>query len=211
MAKRVIWLVILVIMQVTNLCAQDSIVLYNGKSILGKVRNDKNQTFISYTFLKGNKQKTKFLYKEHIFAIYYRDSISDVLYVPDVSDEVPFSVDEMQRYVSGSNLARYNYHPRWATICGTASGLGGIYLGFFGMLIPTAYVAVTSSLPVSTTKKKYFPPEKVNDEIFKDGFKQEAKRKKLVNSVIGGASGFLILGTTLGILTSLDYKTWGKQ
>jgi hypothetical protein len=211
MAKFKVCLVFLIIMQGINLYSQDSIVMYNGRYIKGKVSDNKNQTFISYTFKKGDKLKTKYLYKEHIFGIYYKDSIADILYVPEVSEEVPLTVSEMQRFVSGSNLARYQYHPRWATACGAVTGLGGIYLGFFGMLIPTAYIAVSSAVPVSITKKKYFPADKVNDEIFKEGFKQEAKRKKLVNSVVGGVSGFVVLGTTLGIMTTLDYKNWGKQ
>jgi hypothetical protein len=210
MLKNLILFAVLIIMQVIDLYGQDSIVLYNGKSILGKVSDNKNQTFISYKFQKKNKVKIKYLSKENIFAIYYRDSLDDVLYVPDVSEEVPFTIDEMQRFVSGSNLARYNYHPRWATICGAATGLGGIYLGFFGMLIPTAYIAVSSAVPVKPLKKKYFPADKVNDDFYVEGFKQEAKRKKLVNSLLGGVSGFLVLGTTLGIMTSLDYKNWGK-
>jgi hypothetical protein len=208
MVKHLIWFAIFAIMQVINLYAQDSIVLYNGKSISGKVSDNKNLTYISYQFQKKNKLKTKLLYKEQIFAIYYLDSLSDVLYVPRPDEEMSFSVDQMQSFISGENLARNYYHPRWATVCGAASGVAGIGLGFFGMLIPPAYIAVASSTPVKPLKKKYFPPEKVDDEFYIEGFKQEAKRKKLVNSVVGGVAGFIVLGTTLGILTTLDYKKW---
>ena len=188
--------------------AQDSIVLYNGRSVLGKVHNDKNQTYITYTFQKKNKLITKSLYKENIFAIYYRDSLSEVLYVPRPDEEINFTEEQMQSYINGENFARNHYHPRWATACGAVSGVVGIGLGFFGMLIPPAYIAVSSSVPVKPVKKKYFPPEKVGDEFFVEGFKQEAKRKKLVNSVVGGVAGFIVLGTTLGILTTLEYKKW---
>jgi hypothetical protein len=211
MYKIRILLVFFIVMHVLSLYAQDSIVLYSGKSILAKVRDEKSQTFISYQFHKGNKIKTKYLYKENIFAIYYHDSVSDMLYVPQLNDESPFTVEQMQSFVGGENLARYRYHPRWATICGTATGLAVIPLGIYGFLVPTAYVSIFASTPVKPLKKKYFPAEKVNDEFYKDGFKQEAKRKKLFNSVIGGVSGAVIIGTTLGIITALDYKTWGLK
>lgn len=190
--------------------AQDSIVLYNGKHIMGDVNDNKNQTFISYTVVKKKKSKIKYLYKENIFAIHYKDSITDIFYTPDITEENPFTIDEMRRFISGENLARHHYHPRWATACGVVAGVGGIYFGIYGLLIPTAYVAITSSVPVSTKRKKYIPEDKKNDEIFLEGFKQEAKRKKLINSVVGGVSGAVFLGTTLGILTGLDYKNWGK-
>ena len=208
--KRAIWFAILIILQIIDLYGQDSIILYNGKSIKGKVSNNKNETFVLVKLQKKNKVKTKFLDKENIFAICYKDSIRDVLYVPIEADETPLTVAQMESFVGGSNLAKYSYHPRWATVCGAVSGLGGISLGFFGMLIPTAYVAVASAVPVKPLKKEYFPAEKVNDEYYVEGFKQEAKHKKLVNAVIGGVAGFVVLGTTLGILTSLDYKTWGN-
>jgi hypothetical protein len=208
MLKYALVFVLLIRLLLAEGFAQDSIVLYNGKSIMGKVHNDKNQTYITYTFQKKNKIITKSLYKENVFAVYYHDSLSDVMYVPRPDEEINFTEDQMQSYISGENFARYRYHPRWATVCGVASGLAGIYFSFYGMLIPPVYIAVASSTPVKPLKKKYFPPEKVNDEFFVEGFKQEAKRKKLVNSVIGGVSGFIVLGTTLGILTTLDYKNW---
>lgn len=210
MIKQFSGLLAMLLLSCSGLYSQDSIVLFNGKTLTGNVTNDKNLTFVSCEFQKGKKLKSKLIAKEDIFGIYYKDSIVDTLYAPIAAEEITFTFDEMQRFISGEQLARAKYHPRWATICGAATGLGGIYLGFYGMLIPTAFVAVASSTPVKPVKKKYFPPDRANDEFFIEGFKQEAKRKKLVNSVIGGVSGFLVLGTAMAIMTSLDYKNWGK-
>ncbi len=209
MKKYFFCLTLAFLLFIMNTYGQDSIIMYNGKSIIGKVHDDKNQTYISYQIRKRHKVKTYYIYKENIFGIYYKDSVSNIFYVAEPTTiGGSLSLPEMQSYISGENMARYNYHPRWATVCGTVAGLGGIYFGFYGLLVPTAYVVIAAATPVKPIKNKNFPAEQMNNEFYKNGFKQEAKRKKLVNAIIGGVSGIVVLGTTLGILTSQGYKSW---
>lgn len=189
-----------------ELCAQDSIIYYNGKSFTGKISGYNNSsTVFSLEMQKKNRIKLKTVDKANVFAVFYHDSSGKILYEPDITIEDDLTIAEMESFIAGQHLARYRYHAPWATACGVVSGLGGVYLGFWGFAVPAVYVGVVTAVPVKPVKKKYFPADRVNDEAFIEGFKYQAKRKKMVNSLIGGGIGLLTLGTVLAILTNVYY------
>ncbi|MEI6122759.1 MAG: hypothetical protein WCQ95_03955 [Bacteroidota bacterium] len=204
--KYILTLFVLFFLSSSFVFPQDSVIFYNGRNLKGRIIDfNNNETVFRFELKKKKHIKTKVLAKEDIFALYYKDSVEKVLYAPIATDENPLTILEMKSLIGGENLARYRYHPRWATVCGAVTGVGGIYLGFWGIAIPAAYVAVAAAVPVKAKRKKYFPVEKLNDELYIEGFKHEAKRKKLVNAAIGGASGVVVLGTILAILTGKNY------
>lgn len=199
--KKIIFLSICSLFVSTDILAQDSIILYSGKQYKGEVINyNNNQTLFRFQYHKKNKIKTKVLQKEDVFAIYYKDSISQILYTPLITDEQPLTVEEMKSFVAGENLAQYHYHAPWAAAVGAVTGIGLFPLNMWGVAIPGAYVGVIAAMPTKPKTKKYFPPEKLNDEIYIDGFKYVAKRKKLVNAAIGSAASIIVCGTIAAIL-----------
>jgi len=204
--KNAIIFITMFVLSIGFVFSQDSLIMYNGRHFKGKILEfNNNNTAFRVQYQKKNTIKTKVFLKEDVFALYYKDSIEKILYSPIITDEEPFTVSDMKSLIGGENLARYHYHPRWATICGAVTGAGGICLGYLGLTVPAAYVAVAAVVPVKAIHKKYFPPEKVNDKLYIEGFRHEAKRKKLLNAAIGGASGVVVLGTILAILTNKYY------
>ncbi|HNW88645.1 MAG TPA: hypothetical protein PKN48_03225 [Bacteroidales bacterium] len=192
---------------VTVVFAQDSLIMNNGKHYTGKaVAFNQAGTVLRFQVQKKHKLKTKDLQKTDIFAIYYKDSISRVLYEPLLTDEESLTVDEMHSFVSGENLAQYRYHAPWASAIGAATGAGMFYIGMWGVAVPAAYVGLVAAMPTYPKAKKYFPPEKLNDELYVDGFKSVARRKKLVNAAIGSAASILVCGTITAIWTFKYYN-----
>jgi hypothetical protein len=188
--------------------SQDSLVMYNGKYLLGKVTDLKDSTIVVCEYQKRNKSFSKLISKEAVFSVHYKDSASQYFYFEGMDSDSPASLADMTAFVEGEQIARYKYHPRWAIPVGVLAGIGGTGLGIYGLLVPAAYVGTTAALPVGGKHRKYFPEERVNDVAFMEGYKREAKRKRLVNTIIGSVSGILITGITIGVLTSMDMKKW---
>lgn len=190
-----------------GLAAQDSIVIYTGKYYKGKILDfDRNKAGFHLQYQKKSKLKTRVFRTEDVFALYYKDSASQILYAPLITEEEPFSVDEMTRFVAGENLAQYRYHAPWASVIGAVTGIGMFNLGMWGVAIPAAYVGFTAAMPTLPKAKKYFPAEKLNDDVYVDGFKYVAKRKKLVNAAIGSAASLVVCGTIAAIITFKYYN-----
>jgi len=205
--KKVLVFSICIFFVLLNVVAQDSLILFNGKHYKGEVVEfNKNTTVLKLQYQKRNKLKTKVLPKEDVFAIYYKDSVSQILYSPLITDEQPLSLEEMQSFVAGENLAQYKYHAPWAAAVGALTGAGMFNLGMWGVVIPAAYVGVVAAVPTKPKSKKYFPPEKLNDQSYVDGFKYVAKRKKLKSAAIGSAASLLVCGTIAAILTFKYYN-----
>jgi len=191
----------------TGAYAQDSLILYSGKHYKGKIVDyNKNSTVLSMQFQKRNKLKTKVLRAEDVFALYYKDSVGKILYAPLITEEQPVSLEQMRSYITGENLAQYRYHAPWASAVGAVSGVGILFMGIWGVAVPAAYVGTVAAMPTLPKNKKYFPPEKLNDEYYVDGFKQVARRKKITNAAIGSAASVLVCGTIAAILTFKYYN-----
>lgn len=205
---RILLIVFIVFILAGSGYSQDSLVMYNGKYLLGKVTDLKDSTFVVCEYQKRNKSFSKLISKEAIFSVNYKDSASQLYYYQGMDPDSPTSVEDMSSFIAGEQLARYKYHPRWTIPVGVVAGMGGTALGIYGLLVPAAYVGTTAALPVGAKHRKYFPDEKINDAPFMEGYKREAKRKRLVNTVIGSVSGILVTGITIGVLTGLDMKKW---
>lgn len=204
--KRSVVILFVFLFLCRDVMAQDSIIYYNGRHATGKITEfSTGQTVFRMEVNKKKRTRLKVIDKADIFAVYFKDSSARILYSPDVTVESDMTISEMESFIAGENLARYRYRAPWATACGVVSGLGGVYLGFWGFTIPAAYVGVVSAIPVKATRKKYFPPERISDEAYVEGFKYAAKRKKLKNALIGGGIGVATLGVALAILTSVYY------
>ncbi len=205
--RRKLYITFLVLTVSGFVYAQDSLIMYNGQYYKGKVIEfNNNDTKLKFEVQKKNKSKIKLVQRADVFAIYYKDSISRVFYEPLMTEERPWTTDEIGRYIAGENLARYRYHAPWASAVGAVTGVGLLQIGMFGIAVPAAYMGVVAAIPVNPKSKKYFPTEKLNDEYYVEGFKYVARRKKLVNAAIGSAAGIVVFGTIAAIITFRYYN-----
>jgi len=181
--------------------------MYSGTHYKGKiVEFNKSKTVLRFQIQKKRRIKTMDLQVADVFAITYKDSVSRILYAPLLTDEEPLTVDQMQSFVAGENLARYRYHAPWASAIGAFTGVGLLNIGMWGVAIPAAYVGVVAAMPTLPKAKKYFPTEKLNDEYYVEGFKYVARRKKLRNAAIGSAASLVVCGTIAAIWSFKYYN-----
>lgn len=205
--KKAIVFFLCILNALMSVWAQDSLIMNNGKHYKGKVvAFNKAETVLRFEVQKKKKFNTKDFQRDDIFAIYYKDSVSRILYTPLVTDEETMTLEEMSSFVAGENLAQYRYHAPWASAIGAVTGAGMFYIGMWGVAVPVAYVGLVSAMPTLPKAKKYFPPEKLNDDYYVDGFNQIARRKKLINAAIGSAASLLICGTITAVLTFKNYN-----
>jgi len=181
--------------------AQDTILLVNGK-MLEKNILEINDEYIS---VKRKKTSIRRIQTASVFSVKYNDGKEKILYKMDLNSGFTLSTNDMQSFVFGEKWGRQNYKAPWATVFGFIAGAAGGYYQFWGAPVP-----VVASIAIGATgpKRKYFdemPSKCQNNNYFKNGFKDYARKKKTANAIKGGLVGFL---TTTIISSVLSNKDW---
>lgn len=119
--------------------------------------------------------------------IYHQDTL-DRRYV--------LTEDEMRAWVMGRRSARKNFKSPLSSIGAAFVGLGGGLLNFYISPLPsTLYVAVNGAVKPKVGKIGPDDMPFVNDEFFIEGYRLQAGKIKLKNSLLG-----TIPGLTAGVL-----------
>lgn len=130
----------------------------------------------------------------------YQDSIKlkqqeKILYAQDPEHkkfELP--VEDQRAYTYGRRSARKNFSSPWSTMGGIGIGFaGGVVLNFFYAAIPSlAYVTINSAIrpKVGVTSKEDEPY--LANELFIDGYRNQARLLKVQNSVLGTVPGLAV-------------------
>ncbi|MCX7743712.1 MAG: hypothetical protein N2167_04010 [Flavobacteriales bacterium] len=158
---------------------------------------DRHSPYVYYRELK----KPFTLRKEKVFNVRtrsvvpfkpYDDSLKitekeRVIYHQDTLDRrFELSEYEMRCWVMGRRSARKHYHSPFSTIGGTLTGFGGGMFNLFVAPLPaTIFTAVNGAIrpKVGKTGKEDIPY--LNEEFFIEGYRMQAGKKKLFNSLIG--------------------------
>jgi hypothetical protein len=149
---------------------------------------------------KGKKELRKDRYNYFSCSIYsfdtllpYQDSVAlhcqeKILYAQDsLHKKFELNTEEQRAYTYGRRSARRNFGSPWSTMGGIAVGFaGGVILNFFYAAIPSlAYVSINAAIrpQVGVTSKEDEPY--LNDELFIEGYRNQARLLKVKNSVLG--------------------------
>ena len=200
-------------LQATHCFAQDTLLLMNGMKKAVKVLGI-DESLINYQIIHRNNRLSgeRFIDKTDVYSLKYANGKKNIMFPDTVSnyylakmivnenifrfinhDLFKASRAELEAYISGEQYAINNYKPNIVTVGGVASGLMGGYLAFFGLLIPTAYIAGASSQSPEIRNidgNLTIPSNKVNDIYFTRGYKDKARKIDFKRSFIGGLAGF---------------------
>lgn len=166
---------------------------FNGPYIffreMGKVEKRKDRynyfscTINSFDTLLPAQDSIKLTSKETI--LYAQDSLHK---------KFQFTVEEQRAYTYGRRSARENFRSPWSTIGGVAAGFtGGVVLNLFYAAAPAlAYCAINSAIRPQVGKISSRDEAYKNDELFIEGYRDQARLLKVKNSILGAVPSLAI-------------------
>jgi len=175
--------------------AQDTLIYIDGKTKIGTVHFTDGADELM--FFKSNEDQSKDSPKtinvDDVFAVKYASGQTKVFYKFDEQNANLLRYNEMDKYVLGERYAWKHFHGRTSFVFGTAMGIAGpLILDFYGLAtIPVAFFLV-NAFPVKEPKFMNDANVKLDflqDEYFKEGYKEIAKRKRQRNALWGGIVG----------------------
>lgn len=187
---------------------RDSVCMKNEQIIQQMVDVDEINVDAPYLPFRERNTKLKIISLDNVFSITkrniqpfnpYQDSLTiqtneEIIYKQDtLYRKFVLPVSDMQAWVMGRRSARKNFHSEWSTWGGVVTGLaGGLSLNYFFSYIPA--VVYTATNGAIKPKAKHFGPEDApyqNNEYFIEGYRMQAAKLKLKNSVIGAVPSLL--------------------
>jgi hypothetical protein len=187
--------------------AQDTLVLINGNTKIVDIANlNQRMLYVSFRKTESNRKKLKALDLRDVYSVAWKDSAKVITYFQDSASGLDMPLDEMTSYVKGEQYAVQHYKAPWVTACGIVTGAAGplVINFFFGMLVPAVYTGTIGVIPISTRKLAKTEPVLYADPYFVQGYKQRAKRKKVMNAIYGSLIGLgaAAITTTVFLVTN---------
>jgi hypothetical protein len=179
----------------------DTILLTDGNIIISSFIDTTGGIF-KYSELK-RPAKIRKLNTDEVFSI--RNNTGEtILYKPDSIDN-NYSLDEMRYFMAGHRDGRKTkmaYTPFIANML-LSAGVG-LTRNFFAPLAPVVFTAVLTLPKIKIRKENVSNPDYLNSEAYATGYKQEAYKKKRVQTILGGG-----IGLVAGMVTSFILKSNG--
>ena len=180
----------------------DTVLLLNGSSIVATVIDTAN----GVTTIKNPKGgKGNFaIENDRIFSI-KNSKGEQIIYVYDTIIGNEFTIDEMRLFIKGEQDAEKGFKAPGALICNIVIGAAAGVTGYFLCPIPPfAFIALSGLPKVRIRHSTVSNLEYLKQESYLNGYERVARKKRKINSLIGGGIG---LGVGLGtyfILKSSD-------
>lgn len=201
--RRILAALVLMTFSGTSFC-QYKMLLLNGteKNI---VSYQVKPEWIKYTiFKKNNPSKTVHRTVDRFRVFSITDSIGreDMIYMPDTSEGVDYTIEEMRIFIQGEQAAQLYYDKpanRYsAVVIGGASSL----MTFYGIPVPVIYAAVLGKFTPQYQVPAGVAIPNSGSEIFREGYKRKARDMKLRETLEFGGIGFAVSFAALAVILS---------
>lgn len=152
----------------TNVHAQDTLVLINGR-IIPVLSVDLQEYRIAYRKIpkepkikkvelqevtsEKKKSRLRTMDPERVFSIKYKDGSEKIIYRPDSLDPLEFTQEQMRLFIIGEQDATKYYKNHLNKGIGFGLGAGAGFLGFYGIAIPPLYATIMGSFTPNLTHR----------------------------------------------------------
>ena len=180
---------------------KDTILLIDGKVIITSVI-DTAEGLLNFINPK-NAKKISSVELEDVFSIKNLQG-EKVIYEPCCKDSVTndYSVEDMRLYILGEQDGRKTKMVRAPFVANLILSAGaGVTGSFFSPIAPFLFTAIFSRQKVKIVKESMPNSSLLDSEVYLDGYKQEAFKKRNIQTLMGGGIGLM-----LGIGTSFILK-----
>lgn len=183
----------------------DTLILLNGKAILGTLIGDRDG-YIEYIPFKPKskkKQKSKGISPMSVFAIYHGDGTQEIIYEQDKENDFYLTEREMQLFIYGEQDARNYYKTHWVAVIGVAFGFTAGYIfydDFYVVAAPFLYAVGAGVTKIKVGKGVPRDSEITREPAYQEGFLKIARSKKVFSALAGVLAG-TVGGIAVGQLT----------
>jgi hypothetical protein len=192
MRIKICYIVFLLVTILTNVRAQEKLLLLNGKELLIQAKSLKeDSTRLEYLeYLNGKKKCVK---KENAFSYKNEKGIEKVFYHEDsTSITNDLSIGEMRSYIQGLQEAKLYYKAPYATVSGFLIGTAsGYFLYFYSLIPPGAFVTIIGNHEPDMKRQQVSDPQLLKNTMFVNGYQKKCNEKKVRNAAIGSLAGIL--------------------
>ncbi|MEO6903626.1 MAG: hypothetical protein ABI315_10815 [Bacteroidia bacterium] len=182
----------------------DTLTLLTGKVIIGTIKNSIGDAIVVSHLKKPNSSFV--IENDRIFSINSNKN-EKLFYSKDTSQGNDFTIEEMRYYIYGEQQALKTVKSNGFLATNMIIGIAGGITGSFLSPIPVFVFMTLTGLPkVKLKTKNIVNPAYVEQPTYVMGYKAVVRKKRKVQSLIGGGIG---LGVGLGsffILNSMGYK-----
>lgn len=179
---------------------KDTVLLLNGTVIISTVVDTTNGVLTIKN--KKNPAKNYIIDNERVFSI-RNSSGENIIYTYDTLIGNEFTVEEMRYFIKGEQDAEKGFKAYGSLYgnmaLGIASGLTG---SFFCPIPPFAFVALSGLPKVKIKHKTVSNLDYLKQDPYLMGYERVARKKRKVQSLIGGGIGLAVGLGTWGVLTS---------
>lgn len=210
MRTYIILVLVFLIILAKNSYSQDTIILINGKSEVGSIKEvNQNHKLIFYEVAGKKGPKYKVVEFSEVYMINYQFGTKLNIYKQDSSKGYNLSFYEVGKFIEGEQFAMKNYKAPWVTVGGAVAGafipaLGGPLL--YGLGASIGYIGAFAFIKPSKKKYEDKNPDLFKDKAFKNGFVTQARKKRIMNSIYGTVIGFGATAITIGVISAVKYK-----
>jgi hypothetical protein len=178
--------------------SMDTLWYLNGDSeLISDYQFIEEGLILNYKNKKGKHRDVETFY---LFSINKSDGSREILYKPNMGEEGDtLTLSEMESFVIGGFYGSTKYKAPWATAEGFVVGAASPFVvalaglnPFFSIIIPAANTTVVGITKPCEKKIKTKYPELSKDQLFIEGYKEAAKRKRTKNSIKGGVVGLVV-------------------
>jgi len=175
-----------------SLCAQDTLLLLNGKQLPVRITDDSGAAVFFEAEKRNGKLKQYEILKGDIFSIIKGDAPESILYVQDLDRGMELEVADMRAYMVGQNDARNGHKTLPAALGGVAVGAGAVFFfegGFLPFLTPVVY-SLGMQIPVIKVRKDAITNQAATmNPYYLEGYDKTARSKKFIHSLLGSFAG----------------------
>ena len=182
----------IVLVLTAGVCAQDNILLMNGRVISGKVLG---QSTLEVRYLVPNGKappRERQEPTEEVFSVTDSLGRERVWYFHDTIFGNDLTVDQMRSFIKGQQDARDGYRPTWTTVGGFVFGAGTVIAANLEMnsfFLPPIY-AVGMTLPrVNVTRGSIRDPYMEGDMDYAYGYARVGRTKRVVHGLLSTFAG----------------------
>lgn len=183
----------------------DTILLTDGTIIIPVFIDtagiDTTRGILKYS-TKKHPDKIRRLDADEIFSIRNKQG-ETILYQQDSAGN-NYSVSDMRYFILGQQDARKSTKTYTAPFVANLllSAGAGLTRNFFSPLVPVVFTAILTIPKIKIRNEDVSDPEYLNNKAYVTGYKQEAYKKKRVQTILGGGIGLIVGMTTSFILKS---------
>jgi hypothetical protein len=184
---------------------KDTLVLLNGDVVFCSVIDTTNG--VTSIVNPKNPKKNIIIENDRIFSI-KNEKGESIMYVYDTVIGNEFTIDEMRYFILGERDADKNYKAHGTMALGVLIGtLSGFTGSFLSPIPPFAFTALCGLPKVKIKPETVSNPDFLKQDPYLMGYERVARKKRKLQSLIGGGIGLVAGLGTYGILKATHNKT----